>query len=196
MAKGSDAYRRAIRGAVRGLWSGALNYDEFWDMMDTTTTDGLTNAWHQGAQSCGVLPDELTREETIELGRAVAYEKQWISGFAVAIEENSKQNGGKLAPLFNRAKIWIGRWEGVHDKAMTMACKDQKLEWVLGETDQSCESCLKLNGQVRRASFWNGKGVLPRQHGSRWLACRGFRCLCRLVPTNKPASRGPLPSLP
>jgi hypothetical protein len=174
MAKGSDAYRRAIRGAVRGLWAGALDYDEFWDMMDTTTTDGLTEAWHQGAAECGISADELTREETTELGRAVAYEKQWISGFAVAIEENNKQSGGKLAPLFNRAKIWIGRWQGVRDKAMTMACKDQKLEWVIGPSESHCGSCSKLNGQVRRASFWHEKNVLPRVHQAPYLECRGF----------------------
>jgi hypothetical protein len=171
---GTDAYRRAIRGAVRGFWSGVLDYGEFWDMMDTVTTDGLTNAWHEGARECGVLPDEMTQEERVELGRAIAYEKQWISGFAAAIEENSKAKGGKLAPLFNRAQIWIGRWEGVRSHAMAMACADEKLMWIYGDR-KHCNSCQRLHGKVKRGSFWKAKGILPRVHGAPYLECHGFQ---------------------
>jgi hypothetical protein len=192
---GIDAYRRAIRGAVRGFWSGVLDYGEFWDMMDTVTTDGLTNAWNEGARECGVLPDEMTQEERVELGRAIAYEKQWISGFAAAIEKNDKASGGQLEPLFQRAKIWIGRWEGVRAKAMAMACKDKKLKWIFGDA-QHCVSCEKLNGRVKRASYWNEKGILPRVHNAPYLACGGWLCRCTLVPTDEPMSKGPLPSLP
>lgn len=195
-ASGESEYRSAIRSAVRGLWSGELDYSWFYDAMLSAIRFHIPQAWFLGAKECGILAGELTQEEKAALEQAIQYELQWINGFATAIEEGSKENGGKLSPLFSRAEIWIGRWNGVKSKAMAMACADQKLEWVLGPTDTSCSSCLKLAGKVKRSSYWNKVGVLPRQHGSELLACRGFRCLCEFQVTDEPASKGPLPSLP
>lgn len=192
---GTAQYRSEIRAAVRGLWSGVLSYFDFWDAMSAAINRSLTGAWHTGMKDCGVLPDEMTPQESAALMQRIIYEHQWIDGFGNAIEQGSKANGGKLTPLYSRAEIWIGRWEGVRTEARVLACRDKKLKWTLGPTEH-CASCMKLAGQVRRASFWNEKGVLPRVHGSPFLACHGFRCQCTLEPTDEPASRGPLPKLP
>ena len=168
-------YRMAIRAAVRGLWSGVFDYNNYWEAMSTSIRFYLPRAWHEGALECGIAPNELTSAEKSKLRQAVNYEFQWIHGYAEAIEENSKANGGKLSPLYSRAEIWIGRWEGVKSEARVMACGDQKLEWVLGPTEESCPTCSKLAGKVKRASYWNEKGILPRVHGAPWLACKGFR---------------------
>jgi hypothetical protein len=84
----------------------------------------------------------------------------------------------------------------VRDKAKVMACADTKLEWVQGPSEEGCGSCSRLNGKVKRASYWNRVNVLPRVHGAPYLACNGFRCQCELKETNKPLSKGPLPRLP
>lgn len=194
--KNTGQYSRAIRAAVRGLWSGALSYEQFYDAMYTAIQYHVPLAWYAGAKACGILPNELTQAERVEMARSINYELQWIEGFAVAIQENSKADGGALQPLFTRSKIWIGRWEGIKSQAMAMACADKKLKWVQGPSEQGCKSCTKLNGKIKRASVWNEQGILPRVHGSEKLACRGFRCLCTLVPTDEPASKGPLPNLP
>ena len=159
-------YRNAIRAAVRGLWSGIGDYDWFWDAMSTSIRFFIPRAWHEGALECGIAPSELTPAEKGKLQQAANYEFQWIHGYAQAIEEGSQANDGKLAPLYSRAEIWIGRWEGVKSQARVMACGDKKLKWVLGATEKSCSSCLKLDGKVKRASYWNNKGILPRVHGS------------------------------
>ncbi len=189
-------YRAALRSAIRGLWNGTFDFDGFFSAMSTAIERHITLAWHAGARDCGILPDELTRDERIQLQRAINYEKQWITGFGLTIEENSRANGGLLRPLFSRAEIWIGRWEGTRDAARAMACRDKKLKWVLGPTEDSCRSCQALNGKVKRASWWAENGILPRVHGADFLECNGFRCLCELVPTDEPASRGPMPNLP
>jgi hypothetical protein len=168
-------YRRSIRSAVRGLWAGEFDYGQFYDAMLTAINFHVPRAWYAGARECGILPAELTKDEKLEMERAIAYELQWIDGFATAIEENSKASGGKLGPLFSRAEIWIGRWEGIKARAMALACADQKLKWTLGATEKPCGSCLKLNGKIKRASFWYESGILPRQHGAEYLECHGFR---------------------
>jgi len=192
----AGTYRSGIRAAVRGLWTGNLDWDQFFDAMLTTVRAGVTGAWYTGAVECGIQPGEMTAEEKLALENAIAYENQWIAGFANAIEQGNQANGGKLESLWPRSEIWIGRWEGVRDKAKVMACGDKKLEWVQGPTSDKCSSCTRLNGKVKRASYWRDKGILPRTHGAEYLECRGFRCLCELVETDKPLSRGPLPKLP
>lgn len=195
-SRGTENYRRGLRAAVRGLWLGALDRDQFWESMSLTINSGITSAWHAGAADCGIAPDELSPEELTALQKAIDYEHLWIGGFANTIMENTKAKGGKLTPLFSRAEIWIGRWEGTRSAARVMACKDKKLKWNQGPTEQGCPTCSRLNGQVRRASFWQAKGVLPRVHGSPLLDCQGYRCECTLDPTDEPSSRGRLPKLP
>jgi hypothetical protein len=196
--KDASGYTNAIRSAVRGLWTGEYDYDWFFDSMITAIRShqlGLPAAWATGAKECGVFPNEYTQPERVALEQAIVYELQWIDGFAGAIEEGSKANGGQLGPLMARAAIWTCRWEGVKAQAMAMACADKKLKWVYGDT-QHCSSCAKLNGKIKRASYWNERGILPRVHGADYLSCNGFRCRCVLQPTDEPASKGPLPKLP
>jgi len=195
LSKDTGAYVQAIRSSVRGLWSGEFDYDWFYDAMATAIRYHIPLAFAAGAKECGIFPNEYSQAERVALEQAIQYELQWIDGFATAIEEGSKANGGKLGPLLSRAAIWTGRWEGVKAQAMAMACADAKLEWIQGPSEKGCPSCTKLNGKIKRASTWN-ETVLPRVHGSPMLACRGFRCLCELRPTDKPMSKGPLPKLP
>ena len=194
-SRGTSLYRSSLRAAIRGLWLGVMDPDQFWKAMSLAIKTHLRAAWLSGAKECGIAPDELTTDEVMALQDAIDYEHIWIGGLANTIEANSKARGGKLTPLLTRIEIWIGRWEGVRSKALTMACKDKKLEWVLGPTEH-CRSCLALSGKVKRASWWNENGILPRVHGAWYLICKGFRCACQIRSTDKPLSRGRMPRLP
>lgn len=194
-SSGTSRYRAGLRAPIRGLWLGVFDHDQFHREMSRAIKRFLQLAWYAGAAECGIKPDELTADEVLALQDAIDYEYLWIGRFGTEIAQKSKANGGLLTPLYNRAEIWLGRWEGVKAQAMTMACGDRKLEWVLGPAEH-CKSCLKLAGKVKRASYWHEKGILPRVHDAPYLECHGFRCACDLVPTDKPISRGPLPRLP
>ena len=194
-SRGTSEYRSGLRAAIRGFWSGVLDRNQFWDAMSRTIRIGLKRAWHSGAADCGIAPDELTPAEVLALQDAIDYEHLWIGGLANTIEANSKAKGGKLTPLFTRIEIWIGRWEGVASQARVMACTDQKLIWTLGPTE-NCKSCKKLAGKVKRNSWWQDNGILPRVHDAWYLDCKGFRCECQILPTDKPLSRGRMPNLP
>jgi hypothetical protein len=189
-------YRSAIRSAVRGFWSGALDYDQFWEVMDSAINAGLTSAWYEGARECGIEPSELTPDEKAELRRRQIGELTHVGNFAAEVDAGSKANGGKLAPLFQRAEAWILRARDVMNQARVMACGDQKLMWELGITEKHCRSCAALNGKVKRASYWQQMGVRPQNPPNYLLACGGWLCDCRLVPTSAPLSKGPLPRLP
>lgn len=195
-SSGFADYGRGIRAATRALWAGAIDLDQFIDQMFSAIRRGITRAWHEGAAECGIQPDELTAEERAELERVITGELLYVLGFGIAIEDNSKQAGGKLGGLLARADTWINRYPDAVNRAKLMACADKKLKWTIDPAKENCATCLKLNGKVKRASYWQRVGVQPQSPPNEKLDCKGWKCGCSLQPTSDPVSRGPLPNLP
>lgn len=193
--KSLSTFRTAIRGNIRGLWLGELTPLDFTDAMRSSITRGFRQAWAEGAGQCGVSFDELTKRELDKLAQMTNAQFPFLPGFADDIEERNKASGSPLQPHFDRADMWASQYRVVRDQASGMACGDKKKKWVLGAAEH-CSSCLKLNGKVKRSSFWIKTGILPQRNGAPYLECRGFKCACSLVDTDEPVSRGRLPSLP
>lgn len=194
-AVGAARYRAGLRSEVRALWTGATDYFQFWEGMMTTIQSLLTLAWYKGAAECGIQPAELSPEERVVLQDAIRNEMGYIDELAARVEENSKANGGKLTPLLTSLNVWANRYNDVENRAKLMACGDRKLKWVLGVAEH-CSSCVKLHGKVKRASYWQARGVQPQNPPNALLECGGWNCQCGLIPTDGPASKGPLPRLP
>lgn len=192
---GAATYRMGIRNAVRGLWTGAIDMGQFLDMMGLTIGQGLGAAFAEGASACGIKPDEYSDTEQQALREFISNEEFRVYEFGQIVEEGSKANGGKLSPLFQRAEMWILRYQDVVNQARTLACSDGKFRWELGGSKVHCSTCARLHGQVRRGSFWRDH-VLPQNPPNRLLECEGWNCKCQLVPTNAALSRGRLPRTP
>lgn len=188
--KGLEAYRRALRSPVRGLWQGVIDESQFEEAMLSVIGRGLNRAWIEGAAECGIGPEELTQAEQETLAGRVTEEFGHVGGFGAAIAENSRANGGKLTPLFGRLEMWVNRYRDVINQAKAMACKDGKAIWRIGPTEQHCRSCAGFNGRVYRFSTWESNGAMPQSQN---LLCRGFRCLCNLDPTDGPITKGRFP---
>ncbi len=184
---GADTYRNAIRNYVRGLWSGAIDRDQFEQGMIVAIGDGLADAFARGAKECGIEPDDYTDVEQRAINDAVDREVEALDGFMQSIVDGSKANGGQLDPLFSRADMWILRYNDVMGRARVMACGDQKFKWVLGPTEH-CSTCAKLAGLVHRGSQWRDY-VLPQNPPNDQLECGGWNCQCSLEPTTERASR-------
>lgn len=191
-----ETYRRNLRSPIRGLWSGVIDSNQFFDSMEAVIRRGLTEAWESAAKECGIGPNELTTDELNELTGAIFSELSHITGLASAISQNDKASGGNLEPFLKRAELWINRYEDIQSRARVLACGDKKLEWILGATEESCTTCPRLDGQVRRASFWLDTGIVPRNPPNPDLECGGWNCQCTQEPTGKPVSRGRLPRTP
>lgn len=189
---GLTAMRMNIRNAVRGLWSGNTDLFDFFEQMDAAIRLGYETAWREGAKTCNIGPNERTVEETQRLEAMIVENRQYIFGYGEAIEAGSKANGGKLAPLMTRAELWINKYNEVKAVAQEMACADTKLMWVWSPEKEHCSDCRKLNGRVYRASVWAKYDIWPQ---SQALECRGFRCGCSFVPTDKPITPGRPPRI-
>ncbi len=165
-----------MRAAVRGLWTGALDFNSFVNNMNLAIERGFSQAWREGAAQCGIKhPEESTVAEIATLNDLIGRDVGMVSGFGTAVERGSKANGGLLKTQMNRADLWVGRYGEVAQQAKALTCGDQKLQWRIDPGKDNCRSCLALNGKVKRASFWVESGILPQVPGAPYLECSGFR---------------------
>ena len=190
--QGAASYRSEMRAMTRALWTGAMAWEQAWELGTFNIRAGLTNAWHRGMKSVGLQPSDMSPEETLKLQQIIIQETNYLAPFLDAIEAGSKANGGKLGPLMTRAAMWANRFPDVENQARQMAKNDPVLEWVWNPQKEHCGDCEKLNGRVKRASTWRRYSVRPQ---SPELECKGFLCGCQLMPSTKPLSKGPLPRL-
>lgn len=192
-------YSRELRAAVRGLWASALSLEQAFDSFDYNIRGGLTAAWHLGMKSVGLQPVDMTAEEKLALSGIIQREIERVFPFLLEVEQGNRESGIKLGKWQDRTALWSNRFADVESRARVMAQNDPKLAWALNVTRQpevNCPTCLRLEGKVKRASYWKRVGVRPQNPPNSALICGGWLCGCALLPTDDPLSRGPLPSTP
>jgi len=187
---GAAAYAKDIRGIARAVWQNLpiYAYATMWDVVGL----GITAAWRQGAATCGISEDELSLEEKTRRDEIITEQRSYVPGFLDWVYAHRRDGPDKLLwrQILPRTVLWANAWNKAQNISMTMACGNQKLMWVLGPTKEHCHDCSRLDGKVKRASQWEASGWQPQ--GS-MLTCGGWRCLCDLVITDAPLSKGYLP---
>ncbi len=184
-----DTYRASLRAAIRGLWSNRLSQGEFIAAMQSAINRGLTQAFLIGARDCAASANDLTTEERAKLALFIVEQVSFVQKLSDDIVRSDKQQGGLLGRLISRADIWSNVWNEVKQTAEAMCKGNDKREWVLGPTKEKCKTCRSLSGRVYRYSTWLANVIPP----SLKTQCRGYRCLCRLMPTTKPITKGKFP---
>lgn len=85
----------------------------------------------------------------------------------------------------DHADMWVNKSLGsMRDYGRRSGAGDRRYKWVLGNAEEHCKDCPRLNGQVHKYREWYARGIYP---GSDKTACHGYRCDCQLVPTDEPA---------
>ena len=189
-------YLRSLRAVARGLWKGILSWDQAYDAMYIAVRNGITRGWYEGLKEAGIQPSEMSPAEDLALKQMVFSEINRIGNFLDWCTTHSEANGWKWASCDARAKMWALRARDARNSALTMARTDPKLIWRLGHTEKHCGTCSKLNGKVKRASYWTKLDLRPQNPPNPLLECGGYNCGCRLDPTDEPLSKGTLGNLP
>ncbi len=140
-------YRKQVRAAVRGLWTGAFTFEDFDEIMKGTIRRGMTQAWIEGARTCGITFDDLSDNESLALSKIISEQFDYINGFRDFIDSNSKVNKGKLNQGLKRAELWINRYGEAKNQAMVMACADKKLKWQINAKCK--EHCFPAGAMVK-----------------------------------------------
>lgn len=187
VTKERSGYKISLYSAAQRLWEGRITSSRFRSDVTTAIQSNFTDAWVAGAKQCGIQADELTDEEQAALSEEIYVNISAIDGLAEFITDNSKESGSTFGTITSRLSMWVNSYDRVSEIAKSYACSDQKMVWVLGVTEQHCKDCLRFGGRIYRMSMWNKIGVLPK---SMQLACHGYRCQCKLVPTTKAMTKG------
>lgn len=190
--KSISTFKQNINASIRKFWAGNGDIYDFFEDVDRAIRVGYEQAWAEGASTCGIKPDERTIEEAQRLEELITQNRQYIFSFGESIEEDSKANGGLLAPQLSRGEMWINRYVETRSIATSMACGDIKLKWVWSPQKEHCTDCFNMNGRVYRASVWAKYNIFPR---SPQLACFGGHCGCDFKPTDERVTPGRPPGL-
>jgi hypothetical protein len=182
--KTMEYYQKQIDRLTRSLYRGNVDELEFVFVMGDLITGQLTKAWYEGMAENGLTKDDMTDEWRAILDGIIAEEKSHLADLAAAIDQASIDKT-PIDPLLTRAALWGGRYEDVVNQAkLATAEPKDKFEWVYGDTEH-CETCAALNGLVARAGEWEQSGFHPQMPPNGLLECGGWRCQCRLEPTDK-----------
>jgi hypothetical protein len=202
---GESDFQLETRAAFRKVWSGIISDPfDFVDEMVGIITRGLTRAWIEGAKEEGIEEQDLTETERNALEDLINGQFVFLPGLSqdiLEIREKAIEDGvtpglrNMPTSLFNRASLWVNRYGQARTQGKIMAAADKPTVWLLGEAEH-CSSCIRLNGKVKRASFWVKSGILPRVPGAPYLECKGYHCACTLQTTDQKVASGPLPKLP
>ena len=184
-----------------GLWDAAGTVrggearERFLSGMIDTLRVQLNQAFTAGMASVGLSASDVTYSERQAIEMFIAKQLPFVRAMGTEIIQNRLSSlmggSGSLESITARADIWNNLYREAYNLGVVLGAKDQKLTWRLGPTEH-CRSCLHYSGKVYRASLWMKYGAMPQ---SRELACGGYRCQCRLVPTNDPATPG-VPATP
>jgi hypothetical protein len=193
-ARTADRYRADLMGAARQFWKDGSRGGLITRMKEITKF-GLRDAWDEGGAALGITPENYTEQDLAVRDEIITEEQSHITDLVDYIDALAN-SGQPLSNADTRLDIWARRFGDVKDRAKVVMGKDAKLEWVYDPTKEHCTSCARLNGIVKRASFWQANGVLPKSPPNPMLACGGWQCGCILQPTDKKLTRGRLPKLP
>ena len=185
---GFMGFQHAIHSTIYGMWRGAFDYGSFVPTMRETIEIGLRRAWREGMRVVGLTWGDRTMEEEIALWNLILDQWDYVPGLADWLNKNKKSEGKLLRDTHYRGEMWVNAYQQAYNLALQMAHNDPKLEWVLATGDiEHCSDCLKYSGKVKRASYWQKIGASPQSPA---LECKGLNCDCKLIPTDKPLSRG------
>lgn len=142
-------------------------------------------AYLDGLRDGGLDNPEWSQEMDAILAEWRERQNPYIDAFIDALYNK----GAGLAAPMERAQLWVNMSiNPMYYRGLEDAAPNQRYEWGLGATQESCVTCLGLNGQVHLLRDYRRLNLVPQ---SRSLVCGGWRCDCRLTKTDQP-SRGRL----
>jgi hypothetical protein len=119
---GIVSFRRNLRSAIRGLWSGAITKRQALSTFRSAIERGIDRAWLEGAAECGIQEDDLTTEELTARDSFIFEQNDLATNFIDVVAAQSKANGGQLTPLLQRGEMWVNQYESAKQQSEAMAC--------------------------------------------------------------------------
>lgn len=180
-----DYMLAVIENLVESLYNNQIG-GEFIDIMANLISGQFTQAYRQAMEDEGMTDEFMPDYLAASLEAAILGQYDYVDQFFRDVID-ARLDGTSITPLLARAQLWANRYTEAYNEAVRLMAinNGQKLMWVEGDTDHKCSTCLALDGIVAWASEWDALDVKPQNGENTKLECRGFRCQCALVPTDK-----------
>ncbi len=137
-------------------------------------------AYEDGLKAGGV-EGEVDDDDLARVQDWLGEQSSYVTHFADTVYKEGLTPGD----VQNRAELWAAKsLELMYQEGLKSADANGAYEWTLGATEDHCETCQRLAGQVHRLKEWYKRDLLPRRDK---LACGGFNCKCSLKRVQKPA---------
>jgi hypothetical protein len=182
--KSMSSYRIFFEMSAMDLFDGSISHSTFIDRISRAIDQELTNAWNEGADEAQVLPEDMTESDLLVLEGYKQNEYDYLDRLAGDIED-ARGNGKGWEQFQSRIDLWINRYSETANRARVYFGGKQKYKWIIGATEQHCETCAKLDGLVAWAEEWEQSDIRPQYPPNVMLECGGWRCDCQLVSTTE-----------
>ena len=187
-------FSRALWDYTRKFHSGDMDVSTFLDKFIALVEDQARRAWNEGMRNVGVDPKNMTIDQRARLQEIVNSELNHVLDFASAVEE-ARKAGKDVDQFKGRVDLWANRYPNIVNEAQAY-CKPYDLyRWEYGDTVAHCSTCATLNGIIATGAEWRASGVMPQNPPNPRLECGGWKCRCRLVPTEEMPTTTGIPLL-
>lgn len=170
----------SIYDAIEGYLSSSSPITSYKNQMVTAVSkaylDTVDTAYQDGG---GSLPID---EDTASWARG---ELQAQLGYVDSLFETLKQlrkedDLDAQIEASDTTDKWTSALDGFYNSVKLAAANNKMLTWNLGSAEKHCKTCLKLDGQRHKASWFFSRGYTPRRPGSN-TDCGGYHCDCSLT---------------
>lgn len=177
----SDLLSDAMNGKVtRRQWQGRMR-----SMIETygykAYIDGLRD---------GGVDDDPDSDDSSTINSLVRAQGEYITGLADRLFKDETTISTALAD--QKAPMWYnGSVAPFYSAGLLAADKNGMYTWVLGNTEEHCKTCKRLDGQKKRYKTWDKSNLIAGTVGQS-TDCKGYQCDCKLVRVAGKSSPGVL----
>lgn len=171
-----SGYENDLRELIQALLRGGGRFPkyEFRRQMKSVIRDyareGFRVAWEEGGGDI----EETTSDEFIRIQEWSREQQSYVDDFADWLK--AKESDLDLVP--QRLEMWTSSYASFLNEIKLLAQGDPVGVWEYGDTDH-CDTCLELNGQRHRISWFTKQGYYPGKPGAE-MDCGGYRCQCQI----------------
>lgn len=167
------AFAAAMKRLVKSLKSGGLEQPKF-----ESELEQLVRTYYERMYMIGSGNPPTGEEERSELDSELALALAAIPLLSSDVKAGlfDEDTEGRIE---RRTGLWLTALALVYNMGKSRSGK--LLQWRLGNTEDHCSTCIRLNGQKKSGQEWREGGYLPQ---SRALECGGWNCDCSLVEVN------------
>lgn len=174
--KDYDATRATFMDAVSVLIEDAptVNRNTFAIRLRAAINTYGRAAYLDGLNAGGVEVDSLDEDALMDIAGLLADN----SGYVSALADSIYHSGAQPDPE-NRAVLWANKTLApFYNGGLVSADANGMYRWDLGATEEHCDSCSRMNGQIHRLKDYEARDLIPPTSETK---CGGWHCLCNLT---------------